>query len=101
MTTIKSVYNTFGNKISDVEETRRVGSKLSRASTEETSFWSRVKSLTYSTAIVTVATLTIFLGSILLISTPSKLNSDLVTLKNSFRPQEVLFFNIPKKLNRI
>ena len=46
-----------------------------------------MKSLTYSTAIVTVATLTIFLGSILLISTPSKLKSDVVQMKNSFRTE--------------
>jgi hypothetical protein len=87
MATIKSVYKTFGNDFSDVEETRRVGSKFNRSTSEDTTFWSRMKSLTYSTAIVTVATLTIFLGSILLISAPSQLKSDVVKMKNSFRTE--------------
>ena len=87
----KAIYNTFaGSHDIGEEDSQIVGSKISRQMNPNLStnfsFWNRVKSLSYSTAIVTVATVTIFFCSILLISAPSKLNSDLVKLKQAFRP---------------
>lgn len=64
-----------------------------RSDHSNTNFWKRVKSLSYSTAIVTVSTFFIFLGSVLLISSPTRMyTSSTSSFKKSTSTREQFFF---------
>jgi len=88
----KKQYKTFDAE--NIEESQHVGSRLNRLSpdSQQMTFQNRLMSLTYSTGIVTVATLTIFFCSVLLISLPNKPTSDSVNIKKNFRPMVFILF---------